>query len=75
MARSAERLTPATPVTEKDHAYRHGVVLLVCVLLLWALGCTFFWCLMAVNPKEGWSGAREREENSPLPGSSPPRIT
>jgi hypothetical protein len=28
------------------------VLLLAGVLLLWALGCTFFWCLVAVNPRE-----------------------
>jgi hypothetical protein len=42
-----------TPVTGKGLTYRHSVLLLAGVLLLWALGCTFFWCLVAVNPGEG----------------------
>ena len=42
-----------TPVTGEGLAYRHSVLLLAGVLLLWALGCTFFWCLVAVNPGEG----------------------
>jgi hypothetical protein len=46
-------LTPVTPVTEEGLTYRHSVLLLAGVLVLWALGCTFFWCLVAVNPGEG----------------------
>ena len=42
-----------TPVTGEGLTYRQGVLLLAGVLLLWALGFTFFWCLVAVNPGEG----------------------
>ena len=42
-----------TPVTGEGLTYRHSVLLLAGVLLLWALGSTFFWCLVAVNPGEG----------------------
>lgn len=41
------------PFTGEGLAYRHGVLLLAGALLLWAFGCTFFWCLVAVNPREG----------------------
>ena len=42
-----------TPVTGEGLTYRRSVLLLAGVLVLWALGCTFFWCLVAVNPGKG----------------------